>query len=236
MKKIEIDAKNEDPEALFEIGLRYKDDDNFEKAFEYFNKGSQKGHAGCQHQLGMLYDLGAGVVENKQKAFELYTKSANKIAGAQYNLAHMYFYGKHVNQDYDEAKNWYSKASQQGHMESLAMLGAIAQYGYCGEEDLSGAIEMFKFAAEGGSYTAQGYLGACYFHGDGVEKDYAKAAKLLQEAAIEGFGNAQFLLGVMYYEGLHFEKHARLGGYWINLARKDGHEFAQEVWDKLKGR
>ena len=70
-------------------------------------------------------------------------------------------------------------------------------------------------------------------NGNGVEKDYAKAAKLLQEAAIEGFGNAQFLLGVMYYEGLHFEKHARLGAYWIKLAKEDGHEMAQEIWDKF---
>jgi len=37
----------------------------------------------------------------------------------------------------------------------------------------------------------------------------------------------------MYYEGLHFEKYTRLGVYWIKLAKEDGHEMAQEIWDKL---
>ena len=91
-------------------------------------------------------------------------------------------------------------------------------------------------AAECESLISQQFLAVLYFEGNGVDKDYSEAAKWFKKPAEEGFSNSQFHLGAMYAEGLHFEKNLKLAAYWINLARKDGHELAEQAWNLDKYR
>lgn len=72
-------------------------------------------NAELQFYLGMAYDL----EQNYQKAFEWYTKSANQgDAEAQYNLGTMYHNGRGVKQDLNTAKQWLTKACENGYTEA----------------------------------------------------------------------------------------------------------------------
>ena len=67
-----------------------------------------------------MYAEGKGVKQDYKKAFEWYTKAAErKLKEAQFNLAIMYAEGKGVEQDFKEAFKWFTKAAEQGHAQTL---------------------------------------------------------------------------------------------------------------------
>ena len=50
-------------------------------------------------------------------------------AGAQYNLGLMYYHGKGVSQDYEEAASWVRKAADQGDAAAQNNLGSMYREG-----------------------------------------------------------------------------------------------------------
>jgi tetratricopeptide (TPR) repeat protein len=93
-------------------------------------------------------------------------------ANAQNLVGEMYFLGKGVKQDYQEAAKWYRKAAEQG--------DANAQYN-------------LGFMYKNGQGVKQDYQEAA--------KWYRKAAKWYRKAAEQGDANAQYNLGFMYENG-----------------------------------
>ena len=64
---------------------------DMKRAFEYFAKAADKGHAKAQYNLGVLYDRGEGTAQNYEQAFEWYSRAAEQgYPPAEYNLAHLY--------------------------------------------------------------------------------------------------------------------------------------------------
>src|SRR4051794_28430759 len=51
---------------------------NVVKAFEYYEKATNKGHVDSMHNLGDCYQFGIGIEKNASKAFEFYNKAAKK--------------------------------------------------------------------------------------------------------------------------------------------------------------
>lgn len=63
-----------DPQGMYKIGIAYNTakvdlTENNEKAFLWLNRCARLGHSGCQVYLGMLYDKGQAVVQNKLEAY-----------------------------------------------------------------------------------------------------------------------------------------------------------------------
>jgi uncharacterized protein len=48
------------------------------KAFHWFQKAADQGHAEAQYNLGFCYDKGVGVAQSFVKAFHWFQKAANQ--------------------------------------------------------------------------------------------------------------------------------------------------------------
>jgi len=87
-------------------------------------KAADQGDAQAQYNLGVMYDKGEGVAQNKTEAAHWYRKAADQgDAQAQYNLGVMYDKGEGVAQNKAEAVNWYRKAADQGDAQAQYNLG-----------------------------------------------------------------------------------------------------------------
>ena len=88
--------------------------------------GEIKDGASAQNDRGVMYDKGRGVPQNYEKAFELFTKSAEQgHAIAQYNLGVMYLHGKGVPQNDQSAAHWFKKSAKQGKRDGQYSLGLM---------------------------------------------------------------------------------------------------------------
>ena len=77
---------------------------------------AHQGNSESQYQLGLMYELGAGVEKSEILAFAWYQQSANQNhAKAQYNLGIFYALAKGVEKDIRQAKYWIKKAHDNGY-------------------------------------------------------------------------------------------------------------------------
>ena len=74
-----------------------------------------QGHAGAQHNLGVMYGNGQGVPQSYAEALKWYRLAAMQGHGpAQQNLGVMYVLGQGVPQDYVQAHIWFNLAAANG--------------------------------------------------------------------------------------------------------------------------
>lgn len=77
--------------------------------------------------LLFIYYLGLGQRRDFQKALVWFEKAAKKgFADAQYNLGGMYENGEHVKKDYFKAYMWLFAAYNNGNLDAVKRLTAIA--------------------------------------------------------------------------------------------------------------
>jgi tetratricopeptide (TPR) repeat protein len=66
----------------------------------------------AQYKLGIMYERGEGVPEDKGEAFKSYKKAAEKgVLPAEYRVGILYSTGEGVDQDLTEAEKWLKKAA-----------------------------------------------------------------------------------------------------------------------------
>lgn len=150
---------------------------DFNKAFEWYQKAASNGLAEAQYKLGMLFGNGDGVPKDSGKAFEWYLKAAMQgHAGAQAELGHSYEYGIGVSKDSAKAVWWYQKAVAQNNVEAEKALGwaYLGGYSLVPKNEAKG-IELILKAASQGDDSAQGLIGLQYMRGDFLDKDLVRA-------------------------------------------------------------
>lgn len=77
-------------------------------------------------QLADRYYRGDGVLQDKEKAAELYEEAANNgDVTAQYTLGYMYDKGDGIDKDRVKAVVWYEKAAEQGHESAQNRLAVL---------------------------------------------------------------------------------------------------------------
>lgn len=122
-------------------------------------------------------------------------------AGAEFELAHMYYKGKGVPQSYTDAVQWYTKAAEQGYAKAQFNLGKMYYEGKGVRQDYGEGIRWYRQAAGLNDVRAQLSLGYAYYHGEGVQQDYAQAVDWYKKAADAGDPFGQEYLGYMYSHG-----------------------------------
>ena len=128
-------------------------------------------------------------------AFIIFTLLAKEgDIDAQNYLAMMYDDGLGVEENKEEAAQWYRLSAEAGDAESQLVLGFIYMNGRGVERDYAEAVNWFRLAAEAGNARAQNNLGNMYWDGEGVERDYEEAAKWYRLAAEAGHKDAQAVL------------------------------------------
>jgi len=104
-------------DAQTNLGYYYETElGDFEKAVYWYKKAAEQDEQYALNNLGICYERGLGVSQNKEMAFRCYYKAAALgFSHAQCHLAHCYEYGNGVSLDYVEAGKWYLKAVDQGY-------------------------------------------------------------------------------------------------------------------------
>ena len=73
---------------------------------------AEQGNARAQYNLGVMYNQGEGVPEDKAEAARWYRLAAEQgHTGAQYNLGVMYAIGEGIPEEDAEAVRWYRMAA-----------------------------------------------------------------------------------------------------------------------------
>lgn len=210
-EEIDADAIVEEGIKHLNIGIEDDDDDEYKKAAELFEKAANHGHSDAQDYLGKQYELGLGVVKNKQEAIKWYTLSAEQDnADGQFDLATIY----EEDNDIETANKWYKKAVRNKHPHAMYNLANNYRLGNGIEENHAKALELYKESADLGLPEAQCALGTIYKEGLIVEKDYKKAREYYEKAVEQGFAPAQVNLGLMFRESSHYKMCDERGSYY----------------------
>jgi uncharacterized protein len=96
----------------YEDGLAAAHRGDYATALKLLSPLAQKGHAGAQYNLGVMYYNGNGVAQDYKAALKWYRLAADQgLAQAQQNLGIMYGLGSGVAQNYVYAHMWLNLAA-----------------------------------------------------------------------------------------------------------------------------
>ncbi len=192
-------AENGDAEALFIMGVRYElgkgVEQDYTKAFEWFQKAADQENHEAANSLGILYEHGRGVEQDYAKALAWYRKSAELgYHGASYNIGVMYADGLGVEKDAAKEAEWYRKAAEHGIPQAQYNLSNLYYQGEGVPKDYALSIKWLKKAAEHEFPPAQHNLANRYGRGEGVPKNYVEADHWYKKAADRGFEKSRTFL------------------------------------------
>lgn len=146
-----------DISAIKDLGWYYREHEQYDQAFQYFNMGAERDDADCLLGLGLLYDWGQGVTEDKAKAEKWYKKAGEKgsAAGAQNYASRLY-----QNGNYGEAFQWVIKALKLNpdFARAQCLLGKMYCLGEGVNQDIKTGEDWLRQAADNGSEEAEKML------------------------------------------------------------------------------
>jgi len=132
---------------LFVLGRGVIQD--YQHAFDLFNKAAIAGDGEAMGNLGSMYGNGYFVKKDDAKALYWYEKSIE--AGNAFGLAQagvMYFNGQGTPRDYQAAAQYFEQAADLGDGYSLKFLALMYERGLLGKPDPAKAAELKRKAAE----------------------------------------------------------------------------------------
>ena len=141
MKRVEAN----DPEAVYQEGLKWYDRGEYAKAFEYWTKAVGLGGVEAHYRLSCLYHHGEGVEEDRGKSMYHLEKAA--IGGhprSRHNLGVYELY----NDNYERAAKHYIIAANQGQDESIKCVIEMFKMGFVSKEELAAALRAHKAAVD----------------------------------------------------------------------------------------
>lgn len=158
-------AMNGDVDAQFALFMAYRRgtgvDSNIDKAKRWLLSAAQNGHAEAQYWLGYIHFFGKGVERDVEAGMKWYKKSAAQgsihaqvALGEIYNGWRYRFYPS----DPSQAIAWYTKAAEQGHLQSIFIVGCKHYFGIQQLINIQEGLSWFQKAAERGDDTAMAYL------------------------------------------------------------------------------
>jgi TPR repeat protein len=202
-------------------------------------------HVYALHNIGVAFDRGQGVAQDKRQAVLWWRKAGELgLIASQFNLGKCYSEGVGVEKDLQEGVRFYQMAAEHASrsepqvVQAQHNLGTI--YGKGGEgvqQDLGRAVEWYQKAAGQGYAAAQFNLANKYRAGQGVQQDFEQAAGWYRKAAEQGDADAQHNLGYMHYHGEGMQQDKHQAALWLQKAADQGAADGARVmrhWDSLR--
>lgn len=117
-------AETGEPQALFDFGAYFYQQQNYASAREWWGKAAAAGMVRAQIQLAMLYRDGDGGPQDKTEAARWFRKAAEQgDAAAQNEMGVLYWRGEGVDQDRVKAGTWFERAAASGSEDAETNLG-----------------------------------------------------------------------------------------------------------------
>ncbi len=148
-----------------------------------YRKAAEQGDADAQFILGVSYESGDGVAQDKAEAVKWFRKAAEQgLARAQYNLGWCYANGDGVARDKAEAVKWCRKAAEQGDAFAQFSLALCYEGGDGVMQSNSVAVDWYYRAGQ--AYLSQGERAEalrCYDRIVRISPDHFLALRLREE-------------------------------------------------------
>lgn len=141
----EVAAGQGHVEALFNLGVLYEEDDQYDIAEEYYELASRQGHALACYNLAMLYEPDF----ERSKPY-LEQAAAQGYVEALFYLGFIYVTSDIVEHDYELARYYLEQAAKQGHKDSQQVLYILYRDGLGVEQDMEKANQYFYVAFQSG--------------------------------------------------------------------------------------
>jgi len=159
-----------------------------------------------------------------------YFQAINKIralaeqgnGGAMFHMGKVHAMGIAVEQDFQEAAQWYRRAVEKGDMRAHCNLGWMYQDGLGVAEDKAEAFRLLFVGAEHGVLSAKAAVGMMLLRGEGCKADAQRALKVLGEAFEAGYNNAANCISDAYFAGELLPHDVERGHEWLNRVAERG--------------
>ena len=223
--QIEPNSKKLKPYVQYRIGKMFcyglGTEQDYEKAFEWFERSAKQKNKFAQFSLANLYYYGSGIEKDLSQAFLWYQKSSSQGQPyAAYSIAQMYRYGEYVTKDNDTAQRYYKQAlsgflkiesDDMANDDLFYKLGKMFNLGLGTDSDVTKAIEYFRRSAEMNNKNGLYEYGKALLLGEHIPQDKEKAVKLLEKAIKVENINAKRFLALEYISGEHLEQDIEKG-------------------------
>lgn len=171
-------------------GLPANEKQEMKLVFRLYLEAAELGDSRAQWNLAHMVSEGHGVDRDYAVSLKWARRSAEQgEATAQFNLLNWYRMGCFgAEKNSIEALKWGHLATEQGHPDSLTVVGSIHLEG----GDITKAVSCFSESADMGSMTAQAFLGVVFNNGFGhLPADPEKALIYLKLASRQGYRNSK---------------------------------------------
>ena len=218
--QIEPNSKKLKPYVQYRIGKMFcyglGTEQDYEKAFEWFERSAKQKNKFAQFSLANLYYYGSGVEKDLSQAFLWYQRSSSQGQPyAAYSIAQMYRYGEYVTKDNDTAQRYYKQAlsgflkiesDDMANDDLFYKLGQMFNLGLGTDSDVTKAIKYFKRSAEMNNKNGLFEYGKALLIGEHIPQDTDSALKILEKAVKLKNSNAKRFLALEYISGEHLEQ------------------------------
>ena len=223
--QIEPNSKKLKPYVQYRIGKMFcyglGTEQDYEKAFEWFERSAKQKNKFAQFSLANLYYYGSGVEKDLSQAFLWYQRSSSQGQPyAAYSIAQMYRYGEYVTKDNDTAQRYYQQAlsaflkiesDDMANDDLFYKLGQMFKLGLGTDSDVTKAIEYFRRSAEMNNKNGLFEYGKALLIGEHIPQNTDSAVKLLEKAVKLKNSNAKRFLALEYISGEHLEQDIEKG-------------------------
>ena len=218
--QIEPNSKKLKPYVQYRIGKMFcyglGTEQNYQKAFEWFERSAKQKNKFAQFSLANLYYYGSGIEKDLSQAFLWYQRASSQGQPyAAYSIAQMYRYGEYVTKDNDTAQRYYQQAlsaflkiesDDMANDDLFYKLGQMFKLGLGTDSDVTKAIEYFRRSAEMNNKNGLFEYGKALLIGEHIPQNTDSAVKLLEKAVKLKNSNAKRFLALEYISGEHLEQ------------------------------
>lgn len=223
--QIEPNSKKIKPYIQYRIGKMFcyglGTEQDYEKAFEWFERSAKQKNKFAQFSLANLYYYGSGIEKDLSQAFLWYQRASSQGQPyAAYSIAQMYRYGEYVTKDNDTAQRYYKQAlsgflkiesDDMANDDLFYKLGQMFNLGLGTDSDVTKAIKYFKRSAEMNNKNGLFEYGKALLIGEHIPQDTDSTVKLLEKAVKLKNRNAKRFLALEYISGEHLEQDIEKG-------------------------
>ena len=223
--QIEPNSKKLKPYVQYRIGKMFcyglGTEQNYQKAFEWFERSAKQKNKFAQFSLANLYYYGSGIEKDLSQAFLWYQRASSQGQPyAAYSIAQMYRYGEYVTKDNDTAQRYYQQAlsaflkiesDDMANDDLFYKLGQMFKLGLGTDSDVTKAIEYFRCSAEMNNKNGLFEYGKALLIGEHIPQNTDSAVKLLEKAVKLKNRNAKRFLALEYISGEHLEQDIEKG-------------------------
>lgn len=223
-------AKGNIPEAVFNIGVIYRDglvgEPNPSKALKWFERAKESGYEDAKFCISQVqFEIANEYFEsgNLDEAYNWFSESAeNEFAPAILKMS--FIAGKLWSEGKEEEANKWN------------IINKIINESEGSEEDPGESEEVTEETfiqceklAQTGDPESQYKLGLMYLNGKGCEVNFEKAFLLFSNAAGQGHADSQYSVGICSVNGMGCEKNPSTGRMWYEKAAAQNHKGAMNA-------